>query len=370
MAYSFNKLWAVMTVSLATAANVVTAYSGQWTDGDSYNTSCPSPRPVCGSCGSWYFDAEALFWKAHEDGLGYALRNFSNPTADSTSVTASRIQNPHSNWDVGYRIGVGYDFNCDCWDVSAYWTHFQTKAKGHSTAPTTDGTLTSLWSSIDITGNANGLSTVDSHWKLRLDYADFVLGREFCISPCVTLRPFIGVRAAWIKQKYNIFEGARQTSGGEVVLINTSDINLRSEFDGAGLIAGLDSQWNVGCGFSVYGTASASILYGRKHSHSEDSAFFPSSTPSESVLERGILRDHRHGSTYAADAALGLRWKRCFCDDTVLFTIQLGWEQHLFFDQNRFEKVPVVTTFNGEHPQIQRSDLCVQGITLGAKIDF
>ncbi len=362
MAHSFNKLWAAMAVSLITAASVVSADSVQGSDSGWYNgpfngnVGGAYAQPVSDCCGSFSVSAEALFWRAREDGLAFARTIENSSGGGTTSLTAIEIENPHFNWDTGVRIGLVYAFTADNWDLAAYWTHLQTTAKGHVRSFGDTGTLASIWSGSDF-DLGDSLSFVESKWRLKLDYADFEIGREFCVCSSVTFRPFVGVRAAWIKQKYRVF-GETEVSEG---FRNIDNIDLFTKFDGAGLRGGFGSQWNWGCGLSVYGSAAASILYGEVHSHTtESNRVFEGST---AVFDQGRQRDNRHGTRYTADAALGVRWQHCLCDN-YLVTLQLGWEQHIFFDQNRFE------ILGSRHPQVQRGDLSVQGITFGAKLDF
>lgn len=380
MAYSLKKIWAAMAVSLVAVTSTVSALDGQFGGGYGYDgqswegpcqTSCPCPCPSMNNGqGNVFFTAEALFFRAHEDGLGFAA-SFDNSTdINFNPVDDLTIENPHFNWDTGVRVGVGYKMGCDCWDVAAYYTYFRTKAHGSAYANPFDANdfVIPLW------GTFQGLNTatsVHAKWRLHIDLADFELGREFCISPCVTLRPFIGVRGAWIQQTYSILAQDATTASFNDGFVASQSDKFYTKFEGVGIRTGLDSQWNLGCGLSLYGCASTSILYGRIHSRSNESDLFLSDVTSGDIdAFTAAQHDQRHGCRYIADAAVGLRWKHSMCDDSVLFTVQVGWENRIFFDQNRLEDFVGQVAVGNLNPQVYRGDLCLQGWTLGAKVDF
>lgn len=347
MAYSLRKMWAAMAVSLVAATSFVGAdyYDNQ------YDTSgccpCGPVRPVVDACGNWFISADAIFWKPCEDGLTYGSRT-AVATTDGLIASNTHVRNLDPKWDVGFRIGLGYNTACDGWDVVAYWTRFKTHTNKRVLHPTdilTDTFAPAWGSALDIA------DATRARWHLDLNIADVELGREFCVSSCVTLRPFVGVRGAWVHQRYDI-----------VSLIGDLDVQvvrLKSNFDGAGLRGGFDTEWKLGmCGFSIYGQAAASVIYGEYH------------VDFDQVVAQTIIRQRDRFCACRAitDGALGLRWKQFFSCDTIALTLQLGYEHHMFFNQNRFENSIVAT--GRRNPQISRGDLCTQGVTLSAKVDF
>lgn len=353
MAYSLRKMWAAMAVSLVAATSFVGAdyYDNQ------YDTSgccpCGPVRPVVDACGNWFISADALFWKPCEDGLTYGSRTRVVAT-DGLVASETRVRNVEPQWDVGFRIGLGYDLACDGWDVVLYWTRFETtKHKRHRQDLTVIGdTFVNAWGVPSV-----GEALIVPRWKLDLNIFDAELGREFCVSPCVTLRPFVGVRAAWINQRYRI--ATFTTEDTDVAL---QAVSLKSNYDGVGLRGGFDTEWKLGdCGFSIYGQAAASVLIGQQRSQFEE--FIPGTT---SIAER--QRDRYCACRAITDGALGLRWREFFSCNTIALTIQLGYEHHMFFNQNRFENS--IIDSDDRNPQIARGDLCTQGITLSAKVDF
>ena len=136
---------------------------------------------------------------------------------------------------------------------------------------------------------------------------------------------------------------------------------MSSKYDGAGLVAGLDSEWDIACGFSVYADVSAALLYGQFRSSSRQI-----SRVEDEVFGDVKLHDRFNACVPVTDLALGLRWKpvfECFCTP-ISPIVDLGWEQHVFFDQNRF-----IDMRNCDAPS-SRGNLSLTGLTLSLGVEF
>lgn len=165
---------------------------------------------------------------------------------------------------------------------------------------------------------------------------DIDLGREFWVSHYLSMRPRVGVRIARIEQDLSIVHRGGVLSFtilGEIPRFNNY-VDLDSIFKGAGPLAGLDTIWNVSCGFALYGNLAASIIYGHfSVDHDEWNREADNNHAKTKILE---TKDHFTSSRAILDLALGIQWSSLFCDCKYGFTAKLGWEQHLFFHQNQF----------------------------------
>lgn len=364
-----KKMKVMLSVILVAATGSLSAFQA-------VDESCNS----CGPCNDWRFTAEALIFKACEDGLAYGTQGKSFNFDDGTVEVNTRIKNVHPDWHVGFRLGLGYELPCDCWGIALYWTHFQSHANSHnnerfnfSTTPGVENSEFLPAYGFVIDGSEDtGVDRTEARWKLHLDLVDVEFGRQVCLSQCLTIRPHIGIRAAWINQNYNIVNTV-------ITPDTTADIQavkLKSDFEGVGLRGGMDSQWDLGCGMSLYGNASASVLYGNFNVKSEND--FSSTGATLENLFSITQKDDFCACRAVTDAAMGLRWKGCFCNDSIAVTFQVGWEHHLFFNQNQFEDfvklqgIPQYNPIEGEikNPQLYHGALCLKGVTIGAKIDF
>jgi hypothetical protein len=83
--------------------------------------------------------------------------------------------------------------------------------------------------------------------ELELGYVDLVVGQHFTQCEKLTLSPYVGLRWASFEESYD----ATGTS---------PDFSV--DFEGLGIVVGIDATRSLGNNFSLYGTAKQSIVYG------------------------------------------------------------------------------------------------------------
>ena len=82
----------------------------------------PPGRPQVRDGVDLFLFGELLYWNAHENGLPVAIVNH----ASSANLSKSEVRSIHSHWDVGFRVGVGYNLPHDGWDLSLSWLRLNT----------------------------------------------------------------------------------------------------------------------------------------------------------------------------------------------------------------------------------------------------
>ncbi|MBI3237035.1 MAG: hypothetical protein HYZ48_04980 [Chlamydiales bacterium] len=319
----------------------------------------PSARPQVRNGYDVFFTADLLLWQAHEDGVPLFIKN--KGQGFDADLSHSETKGLHWDWDWGFRIGGGYNLMHDGWDASLTWM----RVYGHAAERAHTSSANAFWPSFTHpAGNQDGLdlgtgpyTKSHSHWKLQLNQLDLELGREFFVSKFLTLRPHFGLRSDCIRQKlhihYNRFEGVP----GE-----TYEVELHNRFWGLGLAAGLNTQWSLGSGWSIYADGAFAMLYGFHEIDREDTLSVTSS------FDFVDMDSSYRISRAVGDLALGFRWDKMFCRDRFHFGIQGGWEQHVYFGQNQFIRFV-------DHDALgnfvaNQGDLTFQGWTLSARFDF
>jgi hypothetical protein len=293
-------------------------------------------RPMIKEGFDLWIMGDALLWQAVEENLTYAYSG----RGDYKNLHTVDFQ-----WDWGFRLGIGYNLPRDGWDLDLYWTHIRNTAHGEHHS---ESQLFQVWTVADHV--LQGTGRASSHWRVHLDQVDLDLGRQFYVGKCLSIRPFIGMRSAWIFQEDSIdFSTATAKQ----------DAKLKNRFWGFGFAAGLDSDWKLGGGVSLYGEADMSILLG----------FFD-------VDQRGRQgessiwaqdKSFRVGRTIM-DLGMGLKWSTLFFDDSIGLTLKAGYEYHLYYDQNQFILTNGSTNlelFNPVH-----GDLIYQGVIGSVQVDF
>lgn len=326
----------------------------------------PAARPQIQGGINLYLTGDWLYFKPQEKGLSYALKATANPVTVS-SATQWEIQNGEYKstefcWQSGFRVGAGWNTKHDDWDFLLSWTHFYTSEKDSTSTVGTDYVFPSMGDPSIAIGPVQSAS---ADFCLHLNQLELILGREFYVSRALSLKPKFGVITAWIDQKYDInYDNSAGIGGGTQGSFN--DINNKCDFWGTGLKAGLNTQWELGWGFSIFGDGAFSILYGKFNlNHQSDLSTTVSGTP---VSGNSTIKDKLRIARYIADLGLGLRWDYMFMDDRVHLGLSAGWKDHMYFGQNQF-----LATSNARYVGInetQNEDLTLQGFVLGARIDF
>lgn len=310
----------------------------------------PPARPVVKDGVDLWLQAEALYFHTSEDGLAYGIKNSGRTGMDG------RVKNVGYDWDWGFRLGAGYNLPHDGWDMLLNWTWLRTHEKKDEG---TDANQV-IWQTV--TNPSNGPATVtashaDGHARLHLNLLDFEMGREFFVSKWLTIRPFVGGRAAWLTRNFNFEYNLNTNAGG----LTEAEGHNHNRFRGGGLRGGLGSQWGLGMGWSIFGDAAFSLILGtqRIHAHQE-------TEPNDVRVE------HIHNSWTIArpmmDLALGLRWDHLFYNDAYRIRFQLGWEQHTLWGFNKDMNF-VSGTAQGKYT-FNQGDLNMHGISFQARFDF
>lgn len=344
---------------------------------ESKNTCCSSNG--CSTCSydpdyntAFYIAAEALYLKAAESGLTNVIKAIPEGGA---MVDSGRSRHPRFNWHWGFRVDVGYNMCHDLWDIYASWTryHFKdhrTTTLGEPRDPFATGfpTLFPFWTFSDGTP----INESETTWKVHLDMIDLQLGREFFVTNYLSLKPHIGLRTGWIRQTYNIEDSAFASANLVAAAINF-DIDMKNNFWGIGVVAGLDTKWQLGCGFAIYGNFAFSVLDGHFHTSYDFTAgtpLFIAEDPPLTVLSELENTNHQNMAVFVADLSLGLRWESPFACDRFLFGIWAGYEQHVYFEQNQFTNYQFDYNSRVVNYYADGGNLSTNGIVVGAELRF
>lgn len=308
----------------------------------------PPAMPLTRNGWNFQTSADALLWQLFEDGLTYAVET----TSTGIPVGADGVKSKY-NW--GFRVGLDWTLAHDNWDVDLSWTHLISNRYGSSKADTTGDTPNVLVKAQGfVNDNTVGYTAASARYHNRLDQMNLDLGREFFISKWVTLRPFFGLRADWLRQKFRTSYGSNTITSGDLLPINQST-NQRNKWWGIGITSGLNTQWSFCNGFSIYGNAATAIEYGLQKLQLSESGGTTVSFNRSYHICRPIL-----------DLQLGLGWDYNFCEDGFHFGLKLGWENHVYFDQSRFLSYNTINYSDNT----SGGSLTYQGWTLHACFDF
>ena len=285
-------------------------------------------------------DGDWLYWKATQEKNCAILSD----TSDATNTVSSTIH-PNYKFDSGFRVYLGYELPCNCWELGVSYLYMPSKASTSAVAGTSqllatysDGIL--IPQSRILTG-----SEYNYNWTLNFSQLDVDLARNINFGECFSLRPHMGFRSIWFNQKLN----ASGVERGGIIAVET----FKEKSTGYGIEGGIGADWKLGCGFSIVGHFGGSVVYSKYHINEH---LIITSNPTDLVLPNEIGSDAFWTGTPTMEYFLGLKYADCLCD--VCYDIHIGWEQHIIFQANR------IKFYGGD------GNLSMQGLTLGLNVTF
>lgn len=295
-----------------------------------------------------------LYWIAQEDGLYYAQTGAGSGTSTSPPNSnidfKGQLRKVKPSWESGVRAGLGINFPKEGWDLLAYWTWLSTTAQDSVHSSSAD--LLSLWAQPDFS-SFTGDRFAKASWSMDLNIGDVEWGRSSWFGGHFSLRPFMGLRGLWLDQDLK-----------NQYVYNTSPITqghlyLSSDFRGGGLRAGADSRFALPYGFSIYGLASGSLLYGQFHTNFDFKEDQTTIAKTHDPFWKGIS---------ALQLNLGFSWDSHFWDDHCHVEFHLGWEQNIFFSVNQMNHF-MNRLHDGAYFK-ENGNLSLQGLVAGGRFDF
>ncbi len=308
------------------------------------------------SSNGWYIFADALYWHADVDAADWAFKN----TNTDAVITAGANHTLEFKWNYGFRVGLGANMDFDQWDTNLYYTWFQTS---NSNAVGTTGSQ-NAW---DEFGLATEFTQGKIHWRVHYQNLDWELGRWFYVSRNLALRPHIGLKSAWIRQRV----GEHFTKLGGVLRAQSSTNN----FWGVGPCGGLNTTWTFATvnthNFSFFGDFAGALMYGHfRVKHNEVSTVTGSTTPISGFKPSGL---NRNLMVPMMQGMFGLSWDTSFNRNRCHFGLRVGYELQYWFRQNQMlinEAFPAAAVTDVIAYQRANGALALQGLTFDLRFDF
>lgn len=296
--------------------------------------------------------ADLLIWNAQESGT----ENWGQVLNVNTPDGTIDILDVDFDWDVGFRVGIGYGMRHDLWDTQLSYTRFCTDGDKHvhSENPIASSFIGNFFidnlAAIALSGPQYHRASI--RWSLDFNMFDWELGRKFWVSKALSIRPFLGLKGGWIDQKIHS-KWIDPTSG----IFHKAKENLDNDFWGIGPSAGLKTLWKLwhseSAMFSLFGDFSGAIQWGEwsfKDIYRND---FPD------VFHIKEAKNKSGASTF--DIFMGFEWQKSWNHHRSHFFCRLGYETQSWFDQLQFY------SFNmGRLSNL----LTFQGVTIDARIEF
>ncbi len=310
--------------------------------------------------GGWdyFFTADFIYWQTVEDGLEYAVSTINTLTADTIGDPPinGRVLNVDFGWHPGVKLGMGGSTERDDWDIYLQWTHLASHNNTSSEIPT-NGFL--LPSTPFPQANYAVRDEAFSSWRCIFNTIDLEVGRKYFLGKQWISRVHGGVRSGWIRQTYNT-EYTDVVAGANLVAVGT--IRDRSTFNtwGLGPRAGIDFDWDLGCGFKLFEKNAVALLYTKPKAELRE-LLQGSEISIRNSSGNGTVRPN-------FDFEAGMGWGCYFADYGWHVDLVLAYEFHFWLDQNFM--VHPVEPLNYASLEHSRGNLALHGGTFSVRFDF
>lgn len=297
----------------------------------------------------WNLSIDVLYWQTKVTGTDYCYLN--DGVADSPINYTTTQQFTDFDWAWGFKVGTGYNFCHDQWDTKLEYTYFRNTGTGRVGPVSFPSAVQSIYldqayaltqdSYIDYKElNVIAVNASEARLQVKNSYNDLYwdLGRAFFVSKWTSLRPSIGLEAAWFS-----FKGSSMFMGGTEMVYdfgtvgglgsNTLYTDFHEKFVGVGPRAGLASKWCFCNGFSLFGNLNVALLY----SYIQNTGTVGYSGKPLN-LSKNIAKFHRLNPT--AKFELGVMYDKYIMCDTQHFGISLAYENQYYWDVSYFQSTP------------------------------
>jgi hypothetical protein len=338
----------------------------------------PPVAPRVSNGADFFMSADFIYWYAQQDGLEYAFAGELGNNRTNPNPSHSHIKQADRKWEPGFKLGAGLEFEHDGWDLFAEWTWLNPITNNETSTSVdldNDSYVVLPYGLNGVSGIAAGavgqsLDKAEASWTLHYNVIDLELGRNFFLSRYMTLRPHVGLKTAWINQKFNKEFSGDDIGFGEDPIVATdlefalsgeAKQNQSQESWGLGIRMGIDPVFHLSRNWGIYGNLALSAMYQYYSTSLKTSAYgigtgtLNAGQPID--FEFRNTKKSNHTLTPVLELGLGLEYMTWFYDESYMLELKAGWEEQVWFNTNQFQSA-------GE------GNLTLQGFTFKAGFHF
>lgn len=277
--------------------------------------------------------ADLLFWFAKESGT----ENWAEViTTEPGSLVLCDIRSVDFEWDLGFRVGFGYNMKNADWGTELFYTRFHTN--GSDQVFSIPGSVYSAFLGNFYVDNPTGAGikgltyqSASISWIIDFNIFDWQVTRSFQLSKAIQVKPFIGLKGGWINQSiHTVWRNPTVPVGSDPFNIGIE--NLKNNFIGIGPSFGINMNWNL-CAFknhhlSLFGDFSGSMMYGHWT--------FGDHYSNDIQQEITINLQNLNSSASMIRTFMGFRWDICRAGENFYFYTKLGFEMQFWLNQLQY----------------------------------
>ena len=314
-------------------------------------------RPNVEEPTSWV-RGEILVWTAEAGDLDFVIP--SSPVLNNNRGQIGDVEEAKFGWDPGFRVEIGHRFRPDFWELALTYTYINIDGSDSFSAPS-DPNRFMVATKNNVSNQA--LQTARSQVDLFYNVFDLMLARSFLPTKQMIVRPSMGLTGTWMDREFDVkYNGA----GNPANLTHNRD---KWEFHGGGMRVGVDIDWYLGKGFSIYGKSSIAALLGfYKNTYESDTNNATTGNP-PATIQNARYDDQRIATNIQVQ--LGPAWGKMWGDIGVL--LFAGYEVNAWFNVEEVRYgLPTNTnsTITPRQTVINDSSLGLQGFVGKLQVNF
>ncbi len=275
--------------------------------------------PLEESCG-FYFNVGLIYEQMRISNAIGGYERTQSPVGTSASPDfLFNILNLNFNMEPGFKFGVGYEPGHDDWQVNASFEWLR------SSASLNKEVLEPSYLYSQFTGVYRKYSALTS--TLDVDYflLDVYLSRGSYISQKYSLEPFAGFKASWI------YYDTRESFTNSPDLITTSQQQLHvldDDFWGIGPMIGLNGNYHLYAGWSIFALSDFSILFGESALNYYEGIVTTEPLPGNNVVETTSIV-----ASPTMRGVVGIQYERCVMCESQHLVLRAGFDARVYFNQ-------------------------------------
>lgn len=318
----------------------------------------------------WFVTASLLYYSPCVGGTEFA---FTDGSPLLNYPVEGRTKEMKFGWGAGFAVGLGLNLGFDNWDLKANYSHFSHgDSRSISTAGCSGATVIPMRGGVcsnPTTGGSWLATKAKSSYDFDFNAVDLQLGRNYFLSHLLSIRPFFGIKAAFIdlEQTTRYCGGDSDANptlfcGQSFQFLGPNNLRVResNNFKGAGPEAGLQGRWFLAKGFSFFADTVGSLIYGYLD---VDHAEKISSSADENVQ----LSGNTHRMVPVAGLTAGIAYDLFFNDDKDHIGFRFGYDTQYYWRANQMLQVQQAGPSRYNR---YSEDVGVRGIIFEGRWDF
>lgn len=311
------------------------------------------------------FLADWIYLQPNETGLAYAIHNEDFNLLNDTLMGSGLAAEPKFHWHSGLRLGMDYKTPQDEWELLSLWTWYEGTGSDAQHSKTQAPTIlpTFIHPNVYNSQPVAACLSASADLSIHLNVLDLTLGKKCQMSKSLSIKPLFGLRNLWLNQSYSV-EYDTLFDKTEELILSHYNTEIKNNYWGLGILGGVNSEWSIKWGLSLFGNCALSLLYGFFNTNYEESYTTPTGASRSVISEANSFRAGKP----VLDMQLGLKWTSPYYKNRFKIDLQSGWEHHFFFSQNQIMRFTDGQSW-GTFVQNQ-GDLDFQGWSAAIRIYF